>query len=550
MPKTVWIFLTLLFVWSSAFAQQRHLSHLKCEEPYSLCTERRYSRSVDPEYKGRYIGHDEPSLLFYSEVPGSGNYNRYTITLPRDPDAYPTDASPSGKGRPTVWNFQLHPAFWFGMAMCDTESDPEYTRVCEPDTDENIFDDPNPKSKNYIGRHPGTAFMEMQFYPPGWVNGFTQTQYAAAINIFSVNIEELGPKGPVLNNSACQKSVGLEPGNFALITLDGKSQAPGDPLTTAPNAFAVIPGKTLLMNPGDKLSVTMKDTRRGFKVTIHDLTTGETGSMTASVANGFAQVVFDPDAKTCTSRPYAFHPMYATSGPHTRVPWAVHSYNIAFSDEIGHFNYCDLQDDSTIPGIGACLVSPVEKEVRAGKHEIDDFLCFDTASSVGFGALQPLGGCLDSDNDFDGIPYHHAWPGSGRDPYRFSAVPEPVRFTSPKFKPAEDDDAELRGYSRVAFEADMPAIELSCKTSTGVGCVNPPPDALFYPLYTTTIRDGRCWWQFGARIPGTKNAFGRSSVTEFAHLEASVYITGTRPHPGSAPFFENFNRVLPNNPCP
>ena len=277
--------------------------------------------------------------------------------------------------------------------------------------------------------------------------------------------------------------------------------------------------------------------------------------MTTSVANGFAHVVFDPGATTCTSRPYAFHPMYATSGPHTRVPWAAHSYNIAFSDEIGHFNYCDLQDDSIIPGIGACLVSPVEEEVSGGQHEIDDFFCVDTASSVGFGALQPLGGCLDSDNDFDGIPYHHAWQGSGRDRYRFSAVPEAVRFTSPKFKPAEDEDddvkAELRGYSRVAFEADMPAIELSCNTSTGDGCVNPPPGALFYPLYTTTERDGRCWWQFGgARIPGTTNAFGRSSATEFADLEASVYITGTSTDPSSAPFFENFNRVLPNNPCP
>ena len=75
-----------------------------------------------------------------------------------------------------------------------------------------------------------------------------------------------------------------------------------------------------------------------------------------------------------------------------------------------------------------------------------------------------------------------AWPGSGRDRYRFSGVPEPIRFTSPKFKPAEDHDSHLKSYSRVAFEADLPAIESSCSTTSGEGCVNPPPGASFYPL--------------------------------------------------------------------
>ena len=53
------------------FAQSR-VSSFGCEDPYSLCTERQYNRSF--EYPGRYIGHDEPSLLFYSDQPGAGNY--------------------------------------------------------------------------------------------------------------------------------------------------------------------------------------------------------------------------------------------------------------------------------------------------------------------------------------------------------------------------------------------------------------------------------------------------------------------------------------------
>src|SRR6267378_522010 len=68
------------------------------------------------------------------------------------------------------------------------------------------------------------------------------------------------------------------------------------------------------------------------------------GSMTASAQNGFQQVIFAPNATTCSSRPYDFHPMYATSSEHTRVPWAAHSYNVVFSDEIGHFEYCGAVD--------------------------------------------------------------------------------------------------------------------------------------------------------------------------------------------------------------
>jgi hypothetical protein len=71
------------------------------------------------------------------------------------------------------------------MAVCDSQSFPEYTTVCKPATDANIFDNSDPKASDYIGNHPGTAFMEMQFYPPGWVSSADATRYAVAINIDS-----------------------------------------------------------------------------------------------------------------------------------------------------------------------------------------------------------------------------------------------------------------------------------------------------------------------------------------------------------------------------
>jgi hypothetical protein len=82
----------------------------------------------------RYVGHDEPSLLFYSNKADSGNRMRYSITLPRDPT--PANPTQPGKG----YNFELNGALWFGMALCDTQSYPEQVSTCAPDSDSNIVD--------------------------------------------------------------------------------------------------------------------------------------------------------------------------------------------------------------------------------------------------------------------------------------------------------------------------------------------------------------------------------------------------------------------------
>src|SRR5437879_6986243 len=128
-------------------------SHIECGVSRNLCAE-----VDDLEAFSSYVGHDEPSLLFYSNRPGSGNRMQYVLTLPTDP------VGPTGVPTATQsFNFELHPAFWFGMAMCDTQSYPEQVSTCTPDSDTNIVD------PTVSPKHPGSAFMEMQFYPPGWV---------------------------------------------------------------------------------------------------------------------------------------------------------------------------------------------------------------------------------------------------------------------------------------------------------------------------------------------------------------------------------------------
>ena len=115
-----------------------------CASSVSLCAD------VHGTLDGYYVGHDEPSLEFKSNLPGSGNDMTYVVTLPKDPTVQPTAfGDPAGS---TTWNFELRPTFWFGLTLCDTESAPEYTKTCKPDSDSN----------NLVGTNPNAAELRRQ----------------------------------------------------------------------------------------------------------------------------------------------------------------------------------------------------------------------------------------------------------------------------------------------------------------------------------------------------------------------------------------------------
>ena len=66
---------------------------------------------------------------------------------------------------PKSYQQELNATFWFGLALCDTQSYPEQVSTCKPDSDSNIVDPAvSPK-------HPGTAFMELQFIRPAGFPG-------------------------------------------------------------------------------------------------------------------------------------------------------------------------------------------------------------------------------------------------------------------------------------------------------------------------------------------------------------------------------------------
>jgi hypothetical protein len=505
---------------------------------------------------GTYVGHDEPANLFYSNIPGAGNQMRWQLTLPTDPKTGQGNVPSSDK---KSFNFQLHPAFWFGMAMCDTQSDPNPGRVaCAPDSDTNIFDNPDPTAPDSISKHPGTAFMEMQFYPPGWVawpaaravggTSCDAKQWCAALNIDSLSRD---PINGTVQNATCRAIAGFEYINFAFITKNGVSQAPANPVESTLTTFTPDPQKDLFMNSGDNLVVTLGDTAHGLRIDIQDQTTGEHGFMVASAQNGFGQVKYAPAPSTeCTNIPNDFHPMYSTSSPHTRVPWAAHSFNIAFSDEIGHFDYCT--GNTPIPatefGIDPTTGNPIScpagnfegvkgdkepaEDINAGG---DDNFCFPASRST----LYKVAGCTDSNFGFDGVPYKPLWPDGS------PIHPTPITFSSPLTGVGLN-----RNYTQSAFETDLPDLEASCTilSANDPGCTLIPATddgtpADFYPYYSTP-QSGPCMWQLGGAIPDS-NLFGKNA--QYGTLLAQVHLR-TGGHGATRVIYPDFNGTV-NNPC-
>ena len=502
---------------------QTYTTKPNCSE-LAICTEVANPKEAFGNY---YVGHDEPSALFYSNVPGSGNSNQYQLTIPTDPGGPFTQT----KG----YNFELHPAFWFGMAMCDTYSYPEQVPSCTPDSDSNIT---NPALTT---KGPGVAFMELQFYPPGWVSQFTAnscdaTKWCAALNVDSLSEDPIN--GTVLNPS-CQSRIlgGVEYINFAYLTKSGRPIGPPNPLHFDPatSGYPKFSNDTFYMSQGDKVTVTLTDTPQGFSTIVTDVTSGQTGLMTASAANGFGHMKFEPTGTKCQVVPYTFHPMYSTSSPQTRVLWAAHSYNVAFADEIGHFDFC-----TSIDANGSCNGKegvPGDQEAADG----DDNACLPASLSLKY----PATGCEDTNSPgFDGTPYSLRWPDGSPN------TPTPILFSSPK--------SNGTGFSQFAFEADLPRIEAAdlgghCIRSTGANCVNPPPTddgtpATFYPYFSQVATASGCAWGIGSTLPGTVNDFGGNSSAEFGPLYQSTY-WAFGGHGATIKRYNNFNSGPQTNNC-
>jgi hypothetical protein len=350
-------------------------------------------------------------------------------------------------------------------------------------------------------------------------------------------------------NPTCAAQTGLEYVNFAFVTKNGLPTAPPNPVESTLATFTPDPQNDLFMSSGDQLSVSLQDTPHGVQVVIHDLTSGETGSMTASAANGFGQVQYNPTGTSCINIPYDFHPMYSTSSEQTRVPWLAHTTNISFADEIGHFEKCD--GPTPIPATpfgvdsgGNPVACPAGNSEGFGTNtsptDADDDFCFPGTEAL----LINVNGCTDTNTGFDGSDYQPVWPdGNG------ALHPEPVLFSSPL-----TGASDAVKYSRVGFEANLPRIESTCHRTTGAGCTLIPTTdkgtpAAFYPFFSALHPRGRgndCLWAFGNDLPGASTDFGGNAQYGSLLTTASLVFGG---HGATVNLIDNFRQILPN-PCP
>ncbi len=324
-----------------------------------------------------------------------------------------------------------------------------------------------------------------------------------------------------------------------------------------------------MMNPGDVLKVSISNVADsgspdigGLKASVTDVTTGKTGYVVASAANGFQNT----NIADCTGTPFSFHAEYNSALKQNQVPWAALEGGVLMEQEIGHGESCSSVSNklgvsfaysdgtfsdpntyqtcngvleggsSTSKGEGPCslttgLCSHATTQGSTGPKacstnnpgsgalcEFADAICIPKGSrTVTFGSLgsatesSPVAICYQNyfqngDLDFDGLSYRADWPNGS------SNFPTSIRYIGPF------TGSTASTYPQVQFETDSGGSQNLCNTSTGTGCTAPPISAKFYPFWSMTNKQGisgltsagNCVWNFGNTIANvTTNSFGK-----------------------------------------
>jgi hypothetical protein len=542
--------------WTQAYGTVRKMAGSNCVDPISIYNGKAY-RFYDNHH---YVGHDEPSVKFISSQPGSGNTMSYVMRLSKDPAAAPT-----ANGSVVDYG-QLSVAPWFGLPICDPHSYPQ--NPCTPDSDANsgLISDPNGA---------GSAFMELQFYPPGFstlIDGAScsATKWCAAMNIDSLSCTF----GFATCNNNC-----IEPVNFAFLQTNGVPAGPPSPQLTDVSTFTPN-AHTLMINPGDVVAVSISDPPQGFTTVVRDLTTHQTGFMTASAANGF----MNTNIADCSGNPFTFHAEYSTAQQQNQVPWAAAEGGVLMEQEIGHGEVCNSlanQDPFTMSypggqsysdpnvydtcvggsegpnatGEGPCstttgicqnpttqgpagpVACPTNSYPSNANCEFADGYCLPqgTRTALLNGVATPevsrANECYNNrfqngDLDFDGQSYLPDWPNGSPN------LPTTFQYIGPFTNGGQS-------YPQVQYETDIGASENLCNTATGAGCTAPPAGARFYPfwslspLFSFGSHTAGCVWNFGNDQPNTLLDFGKDAQygTPDVARFAGTIISAVLPNP-------------------
>jgi hypothetical protein len=489
---------------------------------------------------GHYVGHDEPSVKFISSTSGSGNTMTYYMKIPTQP------TRPATNSGSVVDYAELSPAPWFGLPLCDPNSYP--INSCAPDSDSNIGSN--------VPTAAGSAFMELQLYPPGFTPfqddvSCAQKTWCAAMTIDSLeshfNFVDINPNCP-------------EPVNFAFLQRNGKPAGPPSPQLTNFHTFTPN-AQTLQIHSGDVLRLSISDPSAGFTTRIDDLTTHQSGTMTASAKNGF----MNTNVKTCDGTPFTFHAEYDTAKAQNQVPWAALQGGVLMQQETGHSEVCSsLANRAPLTAFGVTDPNVFQNCVNGseGKKDKGEGPCNAKGICKGAtteGTTGPIacpsnnlnsgqlceysdGSCMpqgtrrvtlngkagrehspvnfcqagrtqNGDLDFDGVPYQkNKWPDGSRN------NPTSFRYAGPFL-------ASGAPYPTTQFETPVGGSEFLCNIFDGLNCTTPPLGSKFYPYWTLTNKaasgqgignvfkgKGQCIWNFGQDIPGvTTNDFGKAA---------------------------------------
>jgi len=521
--------------WSNKYESVRQQAGDLCTDPISVINGKA-TRFAD---NGWYVGHDEPSVKFISSAPGSGNTMSYVMKVSTDPVAAPT-----ANGKVTDYG-QLSVAPWFGLPICDNGSYPQ--NPCTPDSDSNsgLISDPNGA---------GSAFMELQFYPPGFTPfidapSCSPTKWCAALTIDSLECTF----GFATCNNSC-----IEPVNFAYLQTNGVPSGPPSPQLTDVSTFTPD-AHTLMINPGDVLAVSISDPRQGLTTVVRDLTTHQTGFITASAANGFMQT----SIADCSGTPFTFHAEYNTASQQNQVPWAALEGGVLMEQEIGHGEVCksltsqdpfsfanngqsysDQQIYDTCVGAqeggnktageGPCIASssgiacqnattqgatgpvacPTNDPLTGALCEFADGYCLPAGTRTALVNGVPTqessraNECYQNrfqngDLDYDGSSYLPDWPNGSPN------FPTTFQYAGPF-------TARGQIYPTIQFETDAAGSEALCNTVTGADCTAPPISAQFYPFWSLGrgllgLTGTTCIWNFGNTEPNTVTSFGKDA---------------------------------------
>jgi len=541
--------------WSKAYGTVKKLAGDLCTDPISI-KNGKAGRFIDNHW---YVGHDEPSVKFISSRPGSGNTMTYLMKVSRDPAAAPT-------ANGSVTNYaQLSVAPWFGLPICDSKSYPQNS--CTPDSDSNSGAISDPAAA-------GSAFMELQFYPPGYTpfvdsTSCSTTKWCAALTIDSLECTF----GFATCNNNC-----IEPVNFSYLQTNGVPAGPPSPQLTNVSTFTPN-GNTLMINPGDTLQVSITDPPQGLTTIVQDLTTNQTGWVTASAANGF----MNTNIADCSGTPFNFHAEYSSAKQQNQVPWAALEGGVLMQQEIGHGEVCNsvtnkdpinesfpggqsfsdpnvfdtcnggsegpsatgegpcagvICQNATTQGPNGPVACPTNNAASGALCEFADGSCFQQGARTTLVNGSPVTAfarsnqCYNNrfqngDLDFEGQSYVADWPdGNPNHPTAFQYV-GPFQ-------------ANGQPYPQVQFETDVGGSSNLCNVATGAGCTAPPISAKFYPFWSLSpqfnamgSRTTQCVWNFGNDQPGTivdlgKDAqYGTPNVARYG----GTIISAVQPNP-------------------